>query len=105
MDSRYKELETLISKFVRTLPEGVEYEKRLEEELELIAKLGFAKHFLRVVEILDLTKDIPHMTRGSVVVVVVAAVVIAAGVVVAAGALLCWRLSRSLSRRFSWRLT
>ena len=75
MDSRYKELETLISKFVRTLPEGVEYEKRLEEELELIAKLGFAKHFLRVVEILDLTKDIPHMTRGS-----------------AGSSLLCWLL-------------
>ena len=75
MDSRYKELEILISKFVRTLPEGVEYEKRLEEELELIAKLGFAKHFLRVVEILDLTKDIPHMTRGS-----------------AGSSLLCWLL-------------
>jgi len=75
MDSRYKELETLISKFVRTLPDGIEYEKRLEEELELIAKLGFAKHFLRVVEILDLTKDIPHMTRGS-----------------AGSSLLCWLL-------------
>lgn len=75
MDSRYKELETLISKFVRTLPEGVEYEKRLEEELELIAKLGFAKHFLRVVDILELTKDIPHMTRGS-----------------AGSSLLCWLL-------------
>lgn len=75
MDSRYKELETLISKFVRTLPEGVEYENRLEEELELIAKLGFAKHFLRVVDILELTKDIPHMTRGS-----------------AGSSLLCWLL-------------
>ena len=78
MESRYKELEILISKFVRTLPEGTEYENRLEEELELIAKLGFAKHFLRVVEILDLTKDIPHMTRGS-----------------AGSSLLCWLLGIS----------
>jgi len=78
METRYKELEILIGKFTRQLPEGTEYEKRLEEELELIAKLGFAKHFLRVVEILDLTKDIPHMTRGS-----------------AGSSLLCWLLGIS----------
>ena len=78
MESRFKELEILISKFVRQLPDNTEYETRLEEELELIAKLGFAKHFLRVVEILNLTKDIPHMTRGS-----------------AGSSLLCWLLGIS----------
>jgi len=65
MESRYKELEHLINKFTRPIPDTEEYNKRLEEELELIARLGFAKHFLRVREILDLTKDIPHITRGS----------------------------------------
>ena len=65
MESRYKELEKLIIKFTRQIPDTDEYNKRLEEELELIAKLGFAKHFLRVREILDLTKDVPHITRGS----------------------------------------
>ena len=65
MESRYKELEILIKKFTRPIPDTEEYNKRLEEELELIARLGFAKHFLRVREILDLTKDIPHITRGS----------------------------------------
>jgi DNA polymerase III alpha subunit len=65
MESRYKELEILIKKFTRLIPDTEEYNKRLEEELELIASLGFAKHFLRVREILDLTKDIPHITRGS----------------------------------------
>lgn len=65
METRYKELEILIGKFVRDLPEGQDYADRLQEELELIAKLGFAKHFLRVREILDLTRDIPHITRGS----------------------------------------
>ncbi|NDC87020.1 MAG: hypothetical protein EB088_15610, partial [Betaproteobacteria bacterium] len=60
MEQRYKELETLVDKFVRQLPEDKKYETRLEEELEIIARLGFAKHFLRVVEILNLTKDIPH---------------------------------------------
>lgn len=78
METRYKELETLIDKFVRSLPDSVEYAKRLEEELEIVARLGFAKHFLRVVEILNLTKDIPHMTRGS-----------------AGSSLLCWLLGIS----------
>jgi DNA polymerase III alpha subunit len=78
MESRFKELETLIKQFTRRLPEGTEYENRLEEELELIAKLGFAKHFLRVVSILEITKDIPHMTRGS-----------------AGSSLLCWLLGIS----------
>ena len=62
---RFDELNLLIRKFVRHLPKSEKYDKRLEEELELIAKLGFAKHFLRVREILDLTRDIPHFTRGS----------------------------------------
>ena len=65
MESRYRELEHLITKFTRPIPDTEEYNKRLEEELELVAQLGFAKHFLRVREILDLTRDIPHITRGS----------------------------------------
>ena len=65
MESRYRELEYLITKFTRQIPNTDEYNQRLTEELELIAQLGFAKHFLRVREILDLTKDIPHITRGS----------------------------------------
>lgn len=63
--NRYDELEILISKFTRTLPNDSRYADRLEEELELIAQLNFARHFLRVREILDLTRDIPHITRGS----------------------------------------
>ena len=65
MDGRYKEVENLIKKFIRQIPDTPEYNQRLEQELELIAQLGFAKHFLRVREILDLTQDIPHITRGS----------------------------------------
>ena len=78
MKARFDELEILVKKFVRELPEGKNYETRLEEELEIIAKLGFAKHFLRVVEILNLTKDIPHITRGS-----------------AGSSLICWMLGIS----------
>lgn len=65
MDARYQELKQLIAKFTRQIPDTEEYNTRLEQELEIIARLGFAKHFLRVREILDLTQDIPHITRGS----------------------------------------
>jgi DNA polymerase III alpha subunit len=78
MKSRYDELEILISKFTRQLPNDPQYAKRLEEELEIIANLNFAKHFLRVREILDLTRDIPHITRGS-----------------AGSSLLCWLMGIS----------
>ena len=75
MEDRFQELEKLISHFTRQLPDNQAYAQRLEEELEIIARLGFAKHFLRVREILDLTQDIPHITRGS-----------------AGSSLLCWLL-------------
>ena len=65
MDKRYQELEHLIAKFTRELPNDQRYSQRLEQELELLARLNFARHFLRVREILDLTQDIPHITRGS----------------------------------------
>ncbi len=78
METRYKELETLVGKFVKELPPGEAYADRLAEELDIIARLGFAKHFLRVVEILHLTQDIPHITRGS-----------------AGSSLICWLLGIS----------
>lgn len=78
MNARITELERLLAAFVKDIPEGEEYARRLEEELEIIARLGFSKHFLRVVEILNLTQDIPHITRGS-----------------AGSSLICWLLGIS----------
>ena len=78
MDSKITQLENLVAAFQRPLPPGTDYAQRLEEELTIIADLGFAKHFLRVVEILNLTRDIPHITRGS-----------------AGSSLICWLLGIS----------
>ena len=78
MDSKITQLEKLVAAFRKPLPPGTDYAQRLEEELTIIADLGFAKHFLRVVEILDLTRDIPHITRGS-----------------AGSSLICWLLDIS----------
>ena len=62
---RYIELQQLVNQFRRQLPPDQCYADRLTEELELIRDQNFSRHFLRVREILDLTTDIPHITRGS----------------------------------------
>lgn len=44
MESRFKELEILISKFVRQLPQNIDYEKRLEEEWQNLPVPYSTKH-------------------------------------------------------------
>lgn len=51
--------------FVRPIPRGSEYKIRLKEELQIIKKFQFEEYFIKVQEILALTPDIPHLTRGS----------------------------------------
>lgn len=58
-------LKELISRFVRKCPKSQEYLDRLKRELILIRDRKFTKVFLQVKDILDLTTDIPHVTRGS----------------------------------------
>ena len=62
---QYDVYKQLSERFVRDLPADELYLDRLAEELELITEQKFAPHFLRVLEVLDLTRDIPHITRGS----------------------------------------
>lgn len=60
-----EEWRKLEHRFVREYPQTQEYTDRLAEELELITQQRFVPHFLRVMDVLELTKDIPHITRGS----------------------------------------
>ncbi len=60
-----EQIEQLTSRFCRKIPTTKEYTDRLAEEVELIIKHRFVKHFVRVHEILELAKDVPHITRGS----------------------------------------
>lgn len=53
------------AKFIRPIPLGEEYQNRLNREFELIQKFKFAPIFLRVMDILALAPDIPHLIRGS----------------------------------------
>lgn len=55
----------LISRFKRPTPQDSRYAARLQEELRIIEKHGFTQSFIQVADILDMTQDIPHLTRGS----------------------------------------
>ena len=64
-NQQLEQTEQLVSRFVRNIPNTNNYQNRLAEEVELILDHRFVKHFVRVYEILELTRDIPHVTRGS----------------------------------------
>ena len=59
------EITKLTERFTRTIPQTQPYQDRLAEEVDLIVQHRFVKHFIRVWEILNLTRDFPHITRGS----------------------------------------
>lgn len=55
----------LKSKFIRTIPDDIKYQTRLNQELQLIIDKNLVEQLTRALCILDITKDIPHITRGS----------------------------------------
>lgn len=55
----------IMFKFKRNLPNLKKYRERLDHELDLIFKKDVYQNIVRALEILDLTQDIPHVTRGS----------------------------------------
>jgi error-prone DNA polymerase len=58
--------EILTPYFIRSLPaHSPVYNSRLEEEFKLIDRNNFTKVFIQVRTILELSKDIPHIIRGS----------------------------------------
>jgi len=59
------DIKTLVASFRRPVPENLVYYRRLYRELRLIIKNNFAKCFLQVMDILEITEGIPHIIRGS----------------------------------------
>jgi DNA polymerase III alpha subunit len=55
----------IINKFTRKCPENMEYKERLEREIKLIIEKKFVDYILKICEILDLIKRVPHIIRGS----------------------------------------
>ena len=65
MKTEIEQIQLLLEQFRRPTPQGEEYQNRLAEEFEIILQQRFTDYFLKIRLILDLNKDIPHMTRGS----------------------------------------
>jgi hypothetical protein len=55
----------LRSLFIRDIPDNQNYISRVEMELSLIKEKNLESNILLAIEILNLTKNIPHVTRGS----------------------------------------
>ena len=51
--------------FIREIPEEEIYKNRLNFELELLDRKKLISNLIQAIQILDLTKNIPHVTRGS----------------------------------------
>ena len=52
-------------KVIRKIPNNIAYTKRLNYEIDLIIKKKLFSNIVRALDILKLTKKIPHVTRGS----------------------------------------
>jgi DNA polymerase-3 subunit alpha len=55
----------ITGKFIRKCPDNPEYKERLERELKLIIEKKFVDYILKICDILDLIKRVPHIIRGS----------------------------------------
>jgi DNA polymerase III alpha subunit len=55
----------IAKKFIRKCPKDQIYIDRLASELQLFIGKKFVDHLLRAYEIIELTNDIQHITRGS----------------------------------------
>jgi DNA polymerase III alpha subunit len=65
MANELEQIQALLAEFRRPCPEDEEYQERLAEEFGIIINQRFTEYFLKIRRVLDLNKDIPHMTRGS----------------------------------------
>jgi superfamily II DNA or RNA helicase len=61
----FYEISDLVKLFIREVPDKPEYLERLNYELKMIYEKKLISHLLQAIEILQITKNIPHVTRGS----------------------------------------
>ena len=59
------EKDEIKQKFKRPIPQSKEYLERLDFEINLFIEKDLLKYLYFAIEILELTQDIPHVTRGS----------------------------------------
>ena len=64
-DKELNDITRLYDRFIRHCPGKEEYTQRLAEETRIILQLRFVDYFIQICDIIAMTRDIPHMTRGS----------------------------------------
>lgn len=64
-DHELKDITRLYEKFIRQCPDSEQYTQRLAEEINIILQLRFVDYFIQICDIMSITRDITHMTRGS----------------------------------------
>jgi len=64
-DKELNDITRLYDRFIRQCPGTEEYTQRLAEETRIILQLRFVDYFIQICDILAITRDITHMTRGS----------------------------------------
>ena len=64
-DKELTDITRLYDRFIRQCPGTEEYTHRLAEETRIILRLRFVDYFIQICDIIAMTRDIPHMTRGS----------------------------------------
>jgi len=57
--------EDLVKRFVRDVPSDLVYQTRLRRELDMIIGKDLGHNIVLALEVLDMTKNMPHITRGS----------------------------------------
>ena len=65
MKTDLENIQLLLDRFKRPIPDKDNYKTRLAEEFELILNQRFTDYFLQICDIIDITQDLTHMTRGS----------------------------------------
>ena len=64
-DQELNDITRLYERFIRQCPDSEQYTQRLAEETNIILQLRFVDYFIQICDIMSLTRDITHMTRGS----------------------------------------
>lgn len=58
-------IEDIKKLFIRTIPNEEKYKQRLNHELDLLHNKKLICYLVQALEVLNITKNIPHVTRGS----------------------------------------
>jgi hypothetical protein len=65
LSSDHPTIDEMKIKFIRDIPDEPEYITRLEEELKMFEEKKLFPYLLRALDILGMTQNMPHVTRGS----------------------------------------